>query len=326
MLDLLQKLICFSLDVHIWSGRKKLTPADLDLDADEIPPEELASLGVKKICHPALLTRFQALRRRAERICETAGVHFLGGFAIPEDKARAVAEDLEKVAAEFEAEKQEFLKSYAETMDAWLKTIPDQWRSMVERAVESPEHVATRLSFGFQTFQVTGVEGLNSGLEKAADGLGQQLYREIAQAARQIWDQSFQGRSRVSQRALNPIRGIVKKAKGLLFIEPGLGNVLSEVEVELDTLPKKGYLEAGNFFTLVGILNTLAGLGGINLHVEVEQEQDDEQPAHREETPREEEQVCEQPPSSGVDMEDVFQPVPPPDQRQTVIAPPVTWF
>jgi hypothetical protein len=329
MLDLLQKLICFSLDVHIWSGRKKLTPADLNLDGEEIPPEELASLGVKKICHPVLLTKFQALRRRAERICESAGVRFLGGFAIPEEKAEEVAKELESVAADFEAAKQEFLKSYAENMQVWLKSLPDRWRTMVEQAVESPDHVANRLSFGFQTFQVSGVEGLNSGLEKATSQLGDQLFREISQASRLTWSQSFQSRTRVSQKALRPIRSILEKAKGLVFIQPALGPVITGIEQELNRLPKAGYMEGHDFHALVGILNTLSNLDNINT-VEVEQREQEVLPPDSEEnneTPMgtidDKEKLETQ--GSDIDIENIFEPLSELNQ-QTVVSRPIAWF
>ncbi len=336
MLDLLQKLICFSLDVHIWSGRKKLTPADLNLDGEEIPPEELASLGAKKICHQILLSRFQALRRRAERICESAGVRFLGGFAIPEDKAEEVAKELEAVMADFEAEKQEFLKSYAENMQAWLRNLPDRWRTMVEQSVESPDHIATRLSFGFQTFQVSGVEGLNSGLERATSGLGDQLFREISQASRLVWSQSFQSRTKVSQKALRPIRSILEKAKGLVFIQPSLGLLIVSIEQELDSLPKAGYMEGRDFHILVGILNTLSSLDNINLNVEEEQTET-EGSSDPEETKSEgntvegdgagnDPVVTAKDANTEVDVENVFEPIPEPGQRQTIVTSPVIWF
>ena len=331
MLDLLQKLICFSLEVHIWSGRKKLTPADLNLDGEETPPEDLASLGAKKICHPILLSRFQALRRRAERICESAGVRFLGGFAIPEEKAEEVAKELEAVAADFEAEKQEFLKSYAENMQAWLTNLPDRWRTMVEKAIESPDHVATRLSFGFQTFQVQGVEGLNNGLKKATSGLGDQLFREIGQASRLVWSQSFQSRTRVSQKALRPIRSIIEKAQGLIFIQPSLGPVIDGIQQELDGLPKVGYMEGRDFHTIVGILNTLSSLDNINLNVEEEQKET-EGSSDSEESNSEGSAVANDPvvrakdANTEVDIESVVEPIPEPGQRQTIITPPATWF
>ena len=334
MLDLLQKLICFSLDIHIWSGRKKLTPVDLNLDGAEIPPEELASLGAKKICHPILLTRFQALRRRAERICEASGVRFLGGFAIPEDKAEEIAKELEVIAKDFETEKQEFIKSYKENMQSWLNTLPDRWRTMVEHSVETPDYIANRISFGFQTFQVSGVKGLNDGLEKATSGLGDQLIREIGQTSRQIWDQSFLSRTKVSQKALRPIGSILEKAKGLTFIEPALGTVIDEIEQELTTLPRSGYMEGRDFHTLVGILNTLSGLD--NLNFDEEKREESEGSSNLEESNREENRVAGDDAGNDpiviakgpneIDMESIFEPISEPQQRNATVTPPITWF
>lgn len=265
MFDLLQKLVCVSLDIHIWSGQKKLQAADLNLTAGEIPPERLASLGIKKICNPNLLKPFQALRRRAERTCEAAGVRFLGGFAVPDDKAGAVGAELEKVSAEFEAEKSAFLKDYQQSVSDWMETIPERWRSMVAQAVESPDNVSCRLSFAFQTYQVQGVDGLGAGLEQSVRGLGGRLFQEIAQAARQSWEASFRGRTQVSQKALRPIRAILEKARGLSFLDGSLVPVIAGIEAELAGLPKSGYLEGRDFHTLVGILNTLTNLDGIML-------------------------------------------------------------
>lgn len=277
MFDLLQKLVCVSLDIHIWSGQKKLQAADLNLTAGEIPPEKLASLGIKKICDPSLLKPFQALRRRAERICEVSGIRFLGGFAIPEEKAEAVGAELDKVIAEFEAEKSRFLKNYQQSVSDWMSNIPDRWRSMVAQAIESPEYVADRLSFAFQTYQVQGVEGLNAGLEQSVHGLGGQLFQEIAQAAKQTWEASFRGKTQVSQKALRPIRSTLEKAKGLAFLEGSLVPVIAGIEAELAGLPKCGYLEGLDFHTLVGILNTLTNLDGITLPDEIDQDEQEAQ-------------------------------------------------
>ena len=46
------QLTLVMLDVRIWSGRKKLRPEDLHLSGGEIPPEELVSLGSKRVCDP----------------------------------------------------------------------------------------------------------------------------------------------------------------------------------------------------------------------------------------------------------------------------------
>jgi len=276
MLDMLNKLICVSLNIHIWSGRKKLQPADLNLNAGDIPPEELASLGVKKICDPDELKTFQNLRRRAERVCEAAGVRFLGGYAIPQDKAEAVVDELRKVAVDFAEEKQHFLARYSESTDIWLKTLPGQWRHMVAEAIEPIESIASRLSFSHQTFQVQGVEGLDDGLTASVNSLGDRLIKEISRSAIQTWEASFRGRAKVSQKALRPIRALLEKAKGLSFLEGSLVPVIAGIEDELNGLPKSGYLEGRDFRQLVGVLHTLVDLEGAKNPVVLEQEDGDE--------------------------------------------------
>ena len=50
-MHVLDRLVAVNLDVRIWSGRKKLTAEDLSLGAD-VPPEDLVSLGSKRVCDP----------------------------------------------------------------------------------------------------------------------------------------------------------------------------------------------------------------------------------------------------------------------------------
>jgi hypothetical protein len=277
MLDMLNKLICVSLNIHIWSGRKKLQPADLNLNAGDIPPEELASLGVKKICDPDELKTFHNLRRRAERVCEAAGVRFLGGYAIPQEKAEAVVAELRKVAAEFAQEKQHFLARYSRSTEVWLNSLPDQWRHIVAEAIEPIESIASRLSFSHQTFQVQGVEGLDDGLSDSVNSLGDRLIKEISRSAIQTWEASFRGRAKVSQKALRPIRALLEKAKGLSFLEGSLVAVIAGIEEELEGLPKSGYLEGRDFRQLVGVLHTLVDLEGAKNPVVLEQEDEGEE-------------------------------------------------
>lgn len=282
MLDHLDHLVCISLSVHIWSGRKKLRPADLNLKSGEIPPDELASLGAKKICDPEELKTFHSLRRRAERLCEVAGVRFLGGYAVPLDKAEELTNELKRLAAEFEAEKERFLSDYGESTTCWLNSLPAQWRPMVAQAIEPLEHIAGRLSFAHQCFQARGVDGLDGGLNRSVDGLGARLLREISRAAAQTWEASFKGRTKVGRKALRPIRAILEKAKGLLFLENSLAPVLADIEEELDKLPQTGSLDGCHYRQLVGILTTLAALDGLQHPVELvpeSLEESDDDPA-----------------------------------------------
>ena len=55
-ITVLDHLVVVNLDIHIWTARKKLVP--LDLGGAELPPEDLASLGSKRICNPDDLRSF----------------------------------------------------------------------------------------------------------------------------------------------------------------------------------------------------------------------------------------------------------------------------
>ena len=61
--QVLDRLLALNLSVTLWSARTKLTPEDFGGVA--LPPDELASLGSKKICDPAKLAVFTKLKSRA---------------------------------------------------------------------------------------------------------------------------------------------------------------------------------------------------------------------------------------------------------------------
>jgi len=65
---ILDRLLVVKLDATIWGGRKKLHKEDLILaDGSILPPEDLASLGSKKIADPTELAVFNRLKKEAER-------------------------------------------------------------------------------------------------------------------------------------------------------------------------------------------------------------------------------------------------------------------
>ncbi len=66
---ILDRLLVVKLDATIWGGRKKLHKEDLILgDGSILPPEDLASLGSKKIADPMELAVFNRLKKEAESV------------------------------------------------------------------------------------------------------------------------------------------------------------------------------------------------------------------------------------------------------------------
>jgi hypothetical protein len=66
-MPVLDRLVAVNLDVRIWSGRKKLTAEDLSLGAD-VPPEDLVSLGSKRVCDPDAIKVFHRITCPARSI------------------------------------------------------------------------------------------------------------------------------------------------------------------------------------------------------------------------------------------------------------------
>ncbi|MDD2273790.1 MAG: DUF3150 domain-containing protein [Desulfuromonadaceae bacterium] len=271
MKEILSKLVVVSLSISLWTGRKKLSPEDLGLDFSKLPPEKLATLGSKKICDPEKLAVFSALKRRAERHCEAVGVRFLGGYAIPEDKAEEVMKVLDGVRDEFEKEKTEFLLEYDRSIREWIEANPE-WAGIIEVGVEPASTAARRLGFTVQVFKVKNIDGLDKGLNEQTNSLSERLIFEINQQARQAWEESYKGRASVTRKALRPIKSMLDKLRGLEFLSPYLISLAVQVEDVLATLPKTGPIEGRNLTSLIGILHVLGDLPLAEVPAEEEEE------------------------------------------------------
>ena len=140
-LTILDRLVAVNLNVTIWSARKKLTAADFG--GVELPPEELASLGSKKICDPERLRIFTTLKARAVSRLDSLGIRFLGGWAIPEDQAAHVHTLLKLLRDEFLSAKDDFLNSYDQAIQAWVDKHPG-WERLIANSPVSADQVRNR--------------------------------------------------------------------------------------------------------------------------------------------------------------------------------------
>lgn len=121
-MKILDRLVAVNLSVTIWTARRKLTAADFG--GAELPPEELASWGSKKICDPEALRIFNTLKSRAIAHLDRIGVRFLGGGAIPEGQATAAHSRLSDLRDEFRSAKDAFLASYDQAVQDWVAKHP----------------------------------------------------------------------------------------------------------------------------------------------------------------------------------------------------------
>lgn len=252
----LKHLMVLNLDVNIWSARKKLTPSDFG--GVELPPEELASLGSKKICNPEDLRIFGTLKSRAVNMLDRIGVRFIGGWAIPQKMADQVVNDLKVIHAEFMEAKDKFLNMYDQIIHDWINQHPG-WENVIGSSVVGVDYVRSRIGFKWQLFKLAPPKKkfIHDGLKSEISKLGNTLYGEIAKSAEDTWKKCYFGKDQVSHKAISPLRSIYEKLNGLSFIEPCAAPIANLMKTAFDTLPKRGFIKGADLVMLQGVLSLL---------------------------------------------------------------------
>ena len=256
----LDKLLALNLDITVWTAKTKLTAEDFG--GVQLPPEDIASLGNKKICDPEKLKVFTRLRARAFTMLDRCGVRFLSGWAIPEDKADEVIKALCDIRNEFMTAKTEFLAVYDEAVRDWIEAHPS-WASLISSSTVSREYVERKLTFVWQLYRVAPADTIDEqaaqdfGLNSEIENLGNTLFREISKDAADIWKNIFEGKTSVSQKALSPLRTMQTKLNGLSFVEPHVIPVHALIETALSKMPRKGAITGAPLLMLQGLVSLL---------------------------------------------------------------------
>ena len=244
---ILDRVVLVKVDANIYGARKKLKKEDLVLaDGSKLPPEDLASLGSKRLLDPDKLTVFNRLKKEAERICLRVGTRFLGGFAVPVESAASITAELERIALDFTAAKTEFIAGYDTAVTDWVVRHPE-FAGIIEQAVDSVEFVSTRLSFDFLVVSIGLPDSLPPAdvarLESKIGSLSEQMFYEISVEANQLIEQSLLGKEQVTRNALRPIRRMRDKLDGLGFLDHRVAPVVSTIDDLLARIPTKGAIE-----------------------------------------------------------------------------------
>lgn len=279
-MELLKHLIVIILNIDLWSATSKLSAEDLALngiDPNKLPPEQLASLGSIRIMGREALRDLDNLKRKAERLCLANGTRFLGGYAIPRDKAAEVVRELDAIKQEFYDKKREFLAGFDTATETWVAKNPPQWAQVIRNAAKSREARAGEvLSFNFAPVAVATPEELsdNSGLDQETQGLLGRLYHEVRQAAKTTYENSFVGRREANRKILRPVVQIRDKLSGLCFVAPQeIGEAISVIDEVLAKLPPGVPIAGADLDMLAGLVGRrLAHIGQVSMTLPLEEE------------------------------------------------------
>jgi hypothetical protein len=256
-----------SLDISLWSGRKKLRPDDIKLGVGgQLPPDKVASLGSKKIIDPKSINTFARIKRAAERLLESTGVRFLGGYALAIDKVAEVLPQLDKLQAEFLAEKQAFLADYDRRVNAWIAQHPG-FEQALRNAITPLDYVRAQLGFGYTVFQV-GVSRTGAGdLDRQAATLGDRLLDEVARDARELLEQSIATRDEASQKAKRPLLRMREKLASLAFLAAEADPLVDAIDQVIGALPKNGPIGGRDLLALTSLVTLLGRPDEVRKHL-----------------------------------------------------------
>ena len=267
---ILDHLLALNLNISLWSARKKM--AAEDLGGAELPPEDLASLGSKRICDPEALRIFGTLKARAFNFLDRHGVRFMSGWAIPEDKAGVIVEELIRIRDEFMRAKADFLADYDQNLEAWIAK-HQQWAGIIRNSVVGSDYVRARMDFRWQMYKVAPLTEhekaeavLEAGLAEEVTGLGNRLFTEVARSADEIWRRVYEGRTEVTHKALSPLRTLHGKLVGLSFVEPHVAPVAEIIGAALKRIPPKGNIGGTDLLMLQGLVCLLRDSSALLVH------------------------------------------------------------
>ena len=148
-IKILDSLVALNLNISVWSARKKMCLEDFG--GAELPPEDLASLGSKRIADPDSLKIFTTLKARAFNYLDRHGIRFMSGWAIPEDKAGDIIDELIRIRETFLHEKESFLADYDQSIENWIVK-HCKWGNIIRESTVGPDYVRSRLSFSWAAF------------------------------------------------------------------------------------------------------------------------------------------------------------------------------
>lgn len=255
---ILDKLLAINLTISLWSARRKMTAEDMG--GVSLPPEDLASLGSKRIADPETLKVFGTLKARAVNFLDRHGVRFMCGWAIPEDAASEIIQELVSIRDEFFQAKDNFLQIYDESIENWISK-HNQWGEIIKNSTVSPDYVRSRMDFKWQMFKVAPLMEhkdsnavMQVGLAEEVTNLGSTLFTEIAKTADEIWQKVYKGRNIVTHKALSPLRTLHQKLVGLSFVEPHVTPVADILDTALKCMPPKGNIMGNNLILLQGLV------------------------------------------------------------------------
>ncbi len=240
------------LDIRTWSGSKNLKPEDFQ--GIELPPEELVSLGSKRIHSKESFKPLQAVRTKAVTYLEGVALSLYSGkiWIAPEARKDEIEAALVDLSREFTTERYNFLADFYREQDAWLEK-NSRWASILRPYLETPASIDKKFGFTWRVFRMSSAENDQGFAEVLTADLTGTMLREISILAGETYN-SLRDRERATFKNLNRLDRLAEKLRGLSFVNPGVSVIEQELQQFLDQRDSGGVLTGTALFKLTRLL------------------------------------------------------------------------
>lgn len=258
-------VVVFTVSIRKWSANKKLRAEHTRAKAEDLPPEDLISLGVRKVFDPKALAPFEAIRKETERLCFNEGTSYFGGIAVPNSEADSFAEKLDDLKQRFNKAKADLEESYEAKLATWVGAHPG-WEHTMEGAL-SVQEAMSRFHFDYTPVEVILANAdtqsetatvLEKKLQSNQAGFVGQLYDEIAQMANSYRKDSLLGKEKATTRGLAAVHAMRKKLNGLAFLDKRIRPLVEMIDQVLAEMPASGAIEGTGLATLLGVTSIMS--------------------------------------------------------------------
>ena len=216
---LLENNVVFRVDISLWTGKAKLSRADLPPNAN-IPPEDLAILGQKRLIDPDSLKPFMALKTRTLRLMNRYGVKFLSGWLVNEKYVDELDTALSEIQAEYNDAKTAFIAAYNDNVNSWIDGHPE-WREMLASVVPSEFEMGKKFGMYWQVYKVEPVDARGSNMDAEVAHIINDDVQTMTDEMRLIYERVFADRTTpITGKTLSPLRDYAEWCHNLEGIYP----------------------------------------------------------------------------------------------------------
>lgn len=270
--EALKNVIVVTPVVRIWSGQVTLK-RDEDLsDASGLPPTGLVVDGSKRVIDPRNLTPLESQRRAINHTLSRIGVRSPMGYLITPDMEGEVHAEMQARGAKFNAARQLLIDGFPQLCAAWEAANPG-FESLLQRNRPTAQDVAAACDFDYAIYRVGEVESSEGSkqFEAVAKATTSSLADDIASTAKTILNESFRGKTTITQKAVNLVRALVKKLRSFTMFDARIGPTADAMDSVLSVVRLVGPLDANEINLIKAMLNSITNASSVLAYGECEQ-------------------------------------------------------